>query len=348
MADEDLMGRFWNLVNGLAGYFAVLAADELGIFGALAESGPARAEELAVRCCAVPSRLRAVLEGNVAVGALECRAGVFSLSALASTHLVPGEPGYLGPLLRYSPGPVENWPVLAATVRGAAPPRDVGKGKDVGVHDDATTEGYLACLARATFPVQLAVARAVVDRLCDEGRLGLGERPSVRVLDLGAGAAPWAVAVLERLATARAVVNDLPSVLPLASSELSKRGLLERAELRAGSYFDVPLPSGDCDLVVLGHVCRAEGDVGAAALIARAVGALAPGGTLVVTEYLLDDDLAGPTQAQLLGTTMVANTEHGATFTHAEVRQWLNNVGLAVDGDYVPVPPTTVVLARRS
>lgn len=348
-AAPALLGQFWGLVNGLTGYFAVLAADELGVFGALAEGGPAGADELAARCGAVPSRLRAVLGGNVAAGTLECRAGVFSLAPLAAAHLVAGQPGYLGPLLRHSPGPFENWPELASTVRGAAPPRDVGR--DAGAHaGEAGHAGeppgdFLAALVRATFPVQLAVARAVVGDLCDDGRLGEGA--PVRVLDLGAGAAPWSVAVLERLPAARALVNDLPAVLPLARDELEARGLAARAAWREGSYFDVPLPDGDCDLVVLGHVCRAEGDDGAAALVARAAAAVAPGGSLVVTEYLLDDDLAGPAQAQLLGTTMAASTQRGGTFTHAEVRRWLAAAGLELERDDVPVPPTAVVVARR-
>lgn len=350
-----LLGQFWGLVNGLTGYFAVLAADELGVFGALAEGGPAGVDELAARCGAVPSRLRAVLGGNVAAGTLECRAGVFSLAPLAAAHLVAGQPGYLGPLLRHSPGPFENWPALASTVRGAAPPRDVGRG--AGAHTGGAPDGgavagaggapdgFLAALVRATFPVQLAVARSVVGDLCEERRLG--EEAPVRVLDLGAGAAPWSVAVLERLPAAQALVNDLPAVLPLARDELAARGLAARAEWREGSYFDVPLPDGDCDLVVLGHVCRAEGDGGAAALVARAAGAVAPGGSLVVTEYLLDDDLGGPAQAQLLGTTMAASTALGGTFTHAEVRRWLAAAGLELERDDVPVPPTAVVLARR-
>lgn len=331
-----LLGQFWGLISGLTGYFAVLAADDLGVFAALAAAGPAGVDELAERCGAVPARLRAVLGGNVAAGTLECRDGAFSLAPLAAAHLVPGQPGYLGQLLRYSPGPFENWPALAATARGATPPTAVGA---------SGGDGFLASLVRATFPVQLAVARSVVGGLCDTQRLVPGTRP--HVLELGAGAAPWSVAVLERLEDARTVVNDLPDVLPLALDELNGRGLGDRLEALPGSYFDIALRKEHFQLVVLGHVCRAEGDEGARALVSRAAGALAAGGTLVVTEYLLDDDLSGPAQAQLLGTTMVASTERGATFTHAEVRRWVTDAGLVVEHDGIPVPPTAVVLARR-
>lgn len=327
------MGQFWGLVNGLTGYFAVRAADELGVFDVLAHDGPAGHEELAIRCGAVPSALRGILAGNVAAGTLECRGGAFSLSHLAAAHLVSGQPGYLGPLLRLSPGPLENWPALAATARGDRPPRDVG----------ADGAAFLAELVAATFGVQLAVARTALGALAADGRLD--EAPLV--VELGAGSAPWSVAVLERRSKARVLVNDLAPVLPLARVELERRGFAGRADWLEGSYFEVPLPDGRCDLVVLGHVCRAEGDQGAAALVARAAAALRPGGTLVIAEYLLDDDLAGPAQAQLLGTTMVASTRHGGTFTHAEVHRLVTGAGLDVVSDTVPAPPTAVVVASR-
>ncbi|MGH9086965.1 MAG: methyltransferase family protein, partial [Acidimicrobiales bacterium] len=245
-ARAELVGQFWRLVNGLTGYFAVLAAEELGVFGVLADAGPSTTEAVAEQCGAGAARLRAVLAGNVAAGTLRCHDGMFELTELAATHLVRGLPGYLGPLLRHSPGPFENWPVLAATVCGAAPPRDVGQ----------EAGSFLVELVQATYPVQLSVARAVVDQL-DNG----GDLPAAtRVLDLGAGAAPWSIAVLERLPGATAVVNDIPAVVPLAEHELVTRALRSRVELAPGSYFDVGLPAGAFDLVALGHVCRAEGD----------------------------------------------------------------------------------------
>ncbi|MGH9091088.1 MAG: methyltransferase [Acidimicrobiales bacterium] len=325
------IGQFWGVVHGLTGYFSVLAADELGVFTCLAE-GPADAATVAARCGADPGRMLALLGGNVAAGALECSEGRFSLAPLAADHLVAGAPGYLGALLRHSPGPLGNWEALAATVRGAPPPRDVGR-----------EEGqFLAELVAATFPVQLAVARAVV------GGWAASRLPGdARLLELGAGAAPWAVALLAARPGATAVVNDLPGVLPEAERSLAAHGVGERATLAPGSYWEVPLPEAAFDVAVLAHVCRAEGDEGAAALVRRAAGALAPGGWLLLAEYLLDNDLSGPAQAQLLGVTMAASTARGATFTRGQAAAWLEGAGLVPQGEVPAVPPTTVLAARK-
>jgi SAM-dependent methyltransferase len=330
-AGPPTVGRFWGVVHGLTAYFSVLAADELGVFTCLA-TGPADAATVAARCGADPARMLALLGGNVAAGALDCRDGRFSLAPLAADHLVAGAPGYLGALLRHSPGPLENWAALASTVRGAPPPRDVGR-------EDG---GFLAELVAATFPLQLAVARAVVGGwVADRAPQG------ARLLELGAGAAPWAVALLEARPGATALVNDLPGVLPVAERTLAAHGVVERATLLPGSYWEVVVPEGAFDLAVLAHVCRAEGDEGAAALVRRAAAALAPGGRLLLAEDLLDDDLSGPAQAQLLGVTMAAGTACGATFTHHQAQGWLEGAGLVPEGPVPAVPPTVVLAARK-
>lgn len=326
------MGQFWGLVHGCTAYFSVLAADELGVFAALAD-GPATPDELARACGADPDRLLALLGGNVAAGTLEVTGGRFSLSPIAAELLDPGNPGYLGALLRHSPGPLENWAHLAATVQGSPPPRDVGQ-------DDGA---FLAELVAATAPVQLGVARAAL------GDLPGGPLPAgARVVELGAGAAPWSRAVLAGDPGATAVVNDLPGVLAVAERALDGDGVADRVTFLPGSYWEVDLAAGGFDLAVLAHVCRAEGDEGAAALVRRAAAALAPGGRLVLAEYLLHDDLSGPAQAQLLGVTMAASTARGATFTHRQARAWLEGAGL---GPVAPAPavplPTTVLVAAR-
>jgi SAM-dependent methyltransferase len=317
-------------VNGFTAYFSVRAADELGVFTLLSER-PAGVDEIAGRCGADPRRLLHLLGANVAAGTLERTADGFALSPLAAAHLVPGSPGYLGALVRHSPGPVENWPHLAETVRGSPPPRDVG----------GEGGAFFVELAEATFPAQSAAARAAIGSLL-EGRLPAAPR----VLELGAGAGPWVLAILEAYPEGRAVVNDLDGVIQLAERRLQERGLASRAELLPGDYWKVDLPAHAFDLVVLAHVCRAEGDEGAASLVRRAAGALVAGGHMLIAEYLLDDDLGGPAQAQLLGITMVTSTERGGTFTRSQACRWLSSAGLDVEQLASPLPPTAVILAR--
>ncbi len=85
------------------------------------------------------------------------------------------------------------------------------------------------------------------------------------MLDLGAGGAPWSVAILQANDGATAVVNDLPGVVDVARRKLDEFGVIDRCELRPGDFHTIDIADGAFDIVVLGHVCRAEGRQGARA-----------------------------------------------------------------------------------
>ncbi len=63
----------------------------------------------------------------------------------------------------------------------------------------------------------------------------------------------------------RATVNDYPGVLEFAKRKTAELDVADRCEWRPGDYHDIDIEAGAYDLVVLGHVCRAEGADGAAA-----------------------------------------------------------------------------------
>ena len=82
-------------------------------------------------------------------------------------------------------------------------------------------------------------------------------------------------------------------------------------------------------------------------LLQRAVGALVPGAVVVIADYFVDDDRRGPLNALLLGTTMMAATESGATFTYADYERWLGEAGIDDVHVVEPVPFQTVMIGRK-
>jgi precorrin-6B methylase 2 len=202
-------------------------------------------------------------------------------------------------------GPPANWLGLADTVRSGKPPAPV---------DDDPVAFYRP-LVEATFPTQ----RRAAERTALLLGLARAGRP-LRVLDVGAGGAPWTVAFLGQCPDATAVVNDLPGVIELAAANVAAVGLADRVELRPGDYHQIDWEPDGYDLVVLGHVCRAEGDDGTRRLLDRSWSALRPGGRLVVADYFPDNDRKLNPFGVLMGLTMAAATAHGRTFTPAEMR----------------------------
>lgn len=313
----------WATIAGYQFYWAAVAGVQLGVFDALAKS-PASAAELAANAGCTAARMRGLADvltasGMVVRGPLD----EYRISETARAFLVSGAERSMTDLLLRSPGPWQNWPQLASTLQGAEPP----------VPADGA---FYAALVRATFPTQYAAAKVLASNI----------PAATSVLDLGAGAAPWSIAILEAFPAAIAKVVDLPEVLPAAEVAIAAHGLGSRFDMVAGDYWAVPLEAEAFDVVVLGHVLRGEGDR-APALVRRAAEAMAPGGLLVVADYFVDDDRTGPVNSLLLGLTMMSATTGGRTFTRSEHRSWFEEAGLTgVDGIQL-TPGQEVMTARK-
>jgi len=304
----------WGVIQGYASYWALVAAVELGVFDALADGGPSPVGPLAERAGASPEHLAALLDGIVALGLLDKVRGTYELNDTAVRYLTSDGAATMADLVAVANGPLGNWEHLADTIRDGGPATPV----------DDDPVGFYLPLVRATFPTQLRAAGRTA------ALLGLARAAGpLRVLDVGAGGAPWTVAFLTQCPDATAVVNDLPGVVDHARERLSEAGVGDRVEIRPGDYFAVDWEPGDYDLVVLGHVCRAEGTEGTRRLLGRAWDALRPGGRLLLADYFPDNDRKLNPFGVLMGLTMVAATARGRAFTPAEARSLLADRGFA-------------------
>ncbi|WP_242666108.1 MULTISPECIES: class I SAM-dependent methyltransferase [Parafrankia] len=306
----------WEVIAGYTRYWAVVAALDLGVFEALAD-GPGGVDELAARTEVAPTRLVVVLDYLVAAGLLEA-AGErrFALTPAARCFLLRGSDLSMADMLRFSPGPTSAWPELSATLRRGRPTRTV--------EDDAGL--FYGRLAQASAPTQRAVAAAVAADLPDPG-------PDALVLDLGAGAAPWAIGMLQVWPRARALAVDLPSIIPFAQAAAATHGVADRLEVQAGSYLDAVLPVGEAAVVTIGHVLGLQSADLAKALLLRARGAMRPGGFVVISDYYRparpptgrDLEAALP---QSMALTLLANTWEAEVIELPVLMSWLAEVGL--------------------
>jgi SAM-dependent methyltransferase len=296
----------WAAIEGFGRYHSLLAALELDVFDTLAKVGPSTVDALASELDVSAPHLRTLLDAIVAMGLLDQWRGGYEVNDTARRYLVSDGPACMAALIEVAPGPHENWGRLADTVRRGAPATPI--------EDDPVA--FYVPLVEATFATILRCATRA------DLQLRYSANPATRVLDLGAGGAPWSVAVLAACPSGHAVVNDLPGVLDVA-----RRHVTERAELRSGSYFDIDIEPAAYDLVVLGHVCRAEGEAGSRRLVSRAYDALVPGGRLLLSDYFVGPERRTTPHAALMGTTMAASTRAGLTFTYGEVAGWLTDAG---------------------
>ena len=302
----------WAIIQGFGSYWSLVAAIELGVFDELQRTGPTPAVTLAGQLGASHEHLRHLLDALVTFELLDQVDNVYSLTETAERYLCTDGPASMAALVAVAPGPHGNWTGLAETIRNGR----------VRAPIESDAAGFYAPLVTATFATQLRAASRL------GAALGWSRRPGMRVLDLGAGRAPWAIAALTQSAGSTAVVNDLPGVAELAADTLAANNLAARSEIRRGSFHEIEIEQARYDLVVLGHVCRTEGEERATALLGRAAAALVPGGQLVLADYFADNHRKHNPFGVQMGLTMLASTMRGGMLTHRQVHGWLSAAGL--------------------
>ena len=301
----------WAAIEGLARYHVLVAALELDVFDTLQRIGPSTLEQVNAEIRASPEHLRTLLDSIVVLELLDQVNGVYDLNDAARRYLVSDGPATMADLIPVAPGPHDNWSRLADTVRNGRPARPI--------EDDPAA--FYVPLVEGTFTTMYRCAMRA------DLKLRYSALTAPRVLDLGAGGAPWSIAILHGNPTATAVVNDLPGVLPVAERKASEHGVADRIELLSGDFHTVEIESDAYDIVVLGHVCRTEGADGARHLIERAFAALRPEGTLILADYFCDVDRKLNPHAVLMGATMMASTLNGNGFTGRQYSEWIRAAG---------------------
>jgi SAM-dependent methyltransferase len=301
----------WSLIQGFGSYWALVAALELGVFDAL-DGRSLAAEPLADEIGASAVHLGHLLDAMVTFGFLDQIDDAYELTETAERYLRTDGVASMAALVGVAPGPHENWTRLAETIRTGSVQTPI----------ELDPAAFYGPLVTATFTTQFRAASRL------GAMLGWQRRPGLRVLDLGAGRAPWALAVLGQSAGSTAVVNDLPGVVGLAVATAAEHAVADRVTFRPGDFHEISIEPAAYDLVVLGHLCRTEGDERARRLLDRAVNALRPGGQVVLADYFADNERKHNPFGVQMGLTMLASTERGGMLTHAQVHGWLRDAGL--------------------
>lgn len=154
--------------------------------------------------------------------------------------------------------------------------------------------------------------------------------PGTRMLELGAGTAPWGRTLLGLVPDASVVALDLPPVAAALREQLAADGV-RGIECVAGDVRTAaPLGGGHTpaafDLVVVSGLCRLLTAADNAALFRRCAGWLAPGGRIVICDALADsDDADGSLALYRLG--LAARSAAESLWTTAQYAGWLDAAG---------------------
>ncbi len=157
------------------------------------------------------------------------------------------------------------------------------------------------------------------------------------LLDLGGGPGTWAIHFCLANPDLRATVFDLPATRPFAEKTIGRFGLSDRVSFQEGDYLKDDLKGG-YDVAWLSQVLHGEGPDTCREMIRKAVGALVPGGLLLIHEFILNNDMAGPLQPALFSLNMLAGTEAGRSYAERQIMEMMSGAG-AKDLKRLPFHP---------
>jgi ubiquinone/menaquinone biosynthesis C-methylase UbiE len=301
---------FREIVQGFQVSRVLLTAYELDLFSIVGDAARTSAEVAAALSCD-PRATDRLMNALAALGFLVKEGGRFSNTGFTGRHLVRGRPEFMSGLM-HSVGQWVRWSTLTEAVRKGTAVR----GRETGPGADAWREAFMAAMHWRGVQ-QAADIAALVDL-----------RGARRLVDVAGGTGVFAVAFVRANPDLRAVVFDLPEIVPITTRYIADAGLSTRVTAVAGNLVADEI-GRDFDVAFLSAILHSFPPEENRRIIEKAVRAVVPGGRVVVQEFLVDGDRRGPVQPALFALNMLVSTEAGDTYTESEIRSWMAEAGLA-------------------
>lgn len=294
----------------------ILSAVELNLFPELEQ--PAQGAELARRLKLDERAALLLLDALTALGMLEKSSGSYSVVPELREALLPGE-GCILPSLRHRAVLWHRWSALTGVVRSGTSTEELYEQDQRPLEE---VRSFIAAMAVSGRPSAKQVAAALdldgVDSLLD-----IGGGPGVYVREF-LGAVPGL----------RATILDLPRVCGIARENVAGTEYADRVEFAEGEALTIGDDAvlkhspGGYGMVLASNLIHSMDEGRVRELLRRAVRWCAPGGRVVIKDFLLDDTRTSPASAALFSINMLVNNA-GRSYAWSEVERWLAE---ALDG----------------
>ncbi|MGR3321244.1 MAG: methyltransferase [Pseudooceanicola sp.] len=321
-----------DIAFGFMGSKALFAALEMGVFTALSD-GPMDAEALAARIDVHPDRLTTLLTALAGLGLVAVEDGRFSNSPAAEAFLVKGAKYDFGDYIRLQVGK-QMYPLLDQiedVLMGDVPEDAVTSYKDW-FSDPEEARLY----SESQHAGSIGPARQLAKALDIDG--------PARMLDVGGGTGAFAITLAKAFPELTVQIVEFPNVAALGRKYVEKAGLSDRISYADGDALDKGWPGGQ-DLVLMSYLFSgvpgdAHGD-----LIADAMKALKPGGRILIHDFVVDGDRAGPKLAALWQLQHTAFTPEARSLDDAWLAEALTGAGFT-DVSVRPMIPEMTMIAE--
>lgn len=323
------------LAYGFIASKALFAALNLELFRHLSQGANTLADLSAATGVRPPS-LATLLATLRSVGLVTASDGKYVNAPAAERYLVPDRPAYFGDYYRHQIDR-QIYPSMLAL--------------DAGLRGDAAGLAHDSMSSLLSDPVEAEA----FSRAQHAGSLGpalmLSKTLSLdgtrSLLDVAGGTGAFSICFCRTNPSLRATIIDFPNVTAVAQRFIADTGLSDRIALVPGDACKVEWPAAQ-DTVLMSYLLSAVGESEIDLLLTRAHSALAPGGRLIIHDFMLDDDRGGPMPAAAFFLFYLSLRTDPISFTTSEIKQRCEQAGFVETTDAVLIPEITkIVIARK-
>jgi len=266
-------------------------------------------KEIAKKINGDPRGVGTLLNALAAMGLLLKKDGNFSNTSFSSSFLSKESPQYIGFMIMHHHHLMSSWAKLDEAVISGRPIR--GRAS---FEDETVRESFLMGM----FNMAMMLAPHLASMIDLSGKRHL--------LDLGGGPGTYAIHFCLKNPELKAKVYDLKTTRPFAEKTIARFGLTERIAFQEGNYLQEEI-RGTFDVAWLSQILHGEGPQEAQRIIRKAASVLAPGGQILVHEFLLNNTMDGPLHPALFSLNMLLGTEHGQSYSEQQVTDMLAKAG---------------------
>jgi ubiquinone/menaquinone biosynthesis C-methylase UbiE len=275
---------------------------------------------------------QALLDGLVGLGLVELIDGRYENSPEASEFLVEGKPAYTGGFVKFHFADMARWSGMPDVVSTGVPIAT----DTADVTENPFWEQLVPAIAVLSVPSALTAA----------DKLGLADAGPISILDVGGGSGVYSAIWLDMNRQARSTQIDWKNVNRIASASTAEHGVGDRFRTVDGDFHTVDFGTSEHDIGVYSHIAHQETPADNVAVFLKFRRTLKPGGTLVINDFVVNNDRSGPPFPLIFNSMMLLQTPHGATWREADYRAWLNEAGFAEVTFHPTSSPATLVFAR--
>lgn len=306
--------RLTEMANAFKKTGALLAAIEFEIFTAISE-GAENAVQVSEKTGVPEESIDRLLTVCKVLDLVYEKDGKLQNFSDVERYLVRSSRTYFGDFQIYdSRSSYDGWKNLTEKIKGNGGP--------------APTRMYLAMMADPVEARKFTVAgyNSSISLANKLARM-FDFSPYKRWLDFAGGSGSYSIAACERYPDLKTVILDQQNVIPVTKEFIAKHNLQDRIEVRQGNFLEPDYPKG-FDLISFITPLQAYMPDDLGNIFSNTFQALEPGGTILIVDYMLNEDKAGPIDPALMNLQMIQNGHYmGRVNTGAEFEEFLTETG---------------------